>query len=314
MDVVRQPVHREPERRPLHSLIQIAALALLWVLPVHAASQRVRVEGTRFARADGTRFAWRGITAFRLAEEVATGRAADAEKYLTWCAVHHITVVRVLAMAKHPFVLPPDKGVAALPALLALAAARGLEVEVVALADTVEYQFDINNHVTAIGRACSSSGNCFVEIANEPYHATQAVAVHDRAFLRKLRGLIPSEIPVALGAAERPEDSGGGDYATIHTARDTGEGGWGHVHALEALRGLPERLKMPIVSDEPIGAGEQLEPGRRDNDPARVRAAAKLTRDLGLGATFHYSGGIGAQIPVGRELACFTAWLSALWP
>jgi hypothetical protein len=67
-------------------------------------------------------------------------------------------------------------------------------------------------------------------------------------------------------------------------------------------------LKKPVVSDEPIGAGFKSQPGRRDDAPARFRAAALLTRLAGLGSTFHYEGGLQAKIPESRELDCFTAW------
>jgi hypothetical protein len=272
----------------------------------------IRVAATHFIQADGTPFDWRGITAFRLVEQVASGREAEAERYLAWCAAHDITIVRVLVMAKHLFELPPDRGVTALPKLLALAGTHKLQVEVVALADTGSYTFGIEPHVRAVGAACAAAGNCVIEIANEPYHPTQAAAIHDRAYLQRLRALIPAEIPVALGAGPEPQDSGGGDYATVHLSRDTGKGGWAHVRAIGAMKGLPARLKMPVVSDEPIGAAERLERGKRDNEPARFRAAAEETRKAGLGATFHYTGGLQAAIPAGRELACFEAWRTGL--
>ena len=53
-------------------------------------------------------------------------------------------------------------------------------------------------------------------------------------------------------------------------------------------------------------------PGRRDNEPGRFAAAAALTRIAGLGATFHYEGGLQAHIPAGRELECFQAWSAGL--
>jgi hypothetical protein len=288
--------------------VRAAVLALVVAFVASFADPSLRVDGTRFVDRDRRPFAWRGITAFRLVEQVASGREADADTYLAWCDSHDITVVRVLTMAKHPFVLPPDKGIAALPKLLSLAAKHDLQVEIVALADTASYQLDVEKHVAAIGQACATAGNCVIEIANEPNHPTQAAQVHDRAYLGRLRTLIPKDIPVALGAGDSPEESGGGDYATIHTSRDTGNGGWAYVKAIAALKGLPERLKMPVVSDEPIGAGNTLEPGRRDNDPARFEAAARATREAGLGGTFHYSDGINAVIPTGRQLACFDAW------
>src|SRR5207245_11489714 len=124
--------------------------------------------------------------------------------------------------------------------------------------DTATSTFDIERHVGAMGAACAAAGNCVIELANEPYHPTQADMVHDRAYLRRLRARVPKEIPVALGAAQDPADSGGGDYATVHLSRDTGDGGWAHVKAIAAVHDLPASLKMPVVSAEPIGAGEAL--------------------------------------------------------
>jgi hypothetical protein len=37
-----------------------------------------------------------------------------------------------------------------------------------------------------------------------------------------------------------------------------------------------------------------------------------MTRLAGLGATFHYEGGLQARIPSGRELQCFQAWSRGL--
>jgi hypothetical protein len=71
------------------------------------------------------------------------------------------------------------------------------------------------------------------------------------------------------------------------------------------------RWEKPVISDEPIGAGATFQRGRRDDAPARFRAAALLTRLLGLGATFHYEAGLQARVPEGRELECFNAWNEA---
>src|SRR5262249_32266115 len=86
---------------------------------------------------------------------------------------------------------------------------------------------------------------------------------------------------------------------------------WGHVLALAEGPELIRRWNKPVISDEPIGAGEKYEPGRRDDSPARSRAAALLTRLTGLGATFHYEGGLEALVPAGRQLECFNDWNEA---
>ena len=66
------------------------------------------------------------------------------------------------------------------------------------------------------------------------------------------------------------------------------------------------------MSDEPIGAGDQLEQGRRDNAPERFRVLALVSRLAGLGATFYYNGGIQAARLSVTELACLDAWVEGL--
>src|SRR5689334_16161032 len=108
------------------------AIALVVGVVFLASPQAIRVDGTRFVDAEGRPFAWRGITAFRLVEKVASGRGAESDSYLEWCRAHGVTIVRVFAMAKNAFALAPAKGAAALPKLLAIAARHDVRVEVVA--------------------------------------------------------------------------------------------------------------------------------------------------------------------------------------
>ena len=269
---------------------------------------RLRVDGTLFVNADGSRFHWRGITAFRLVEMVAHGREAEATAYLDWAAANGVTVVRVLTMAQHLFELAPDDGVRALPRLLELAGERGIHVEVVALADTLGLEpVAIDAHVAAVGKIAAAHPNALVEIANEPFHPTQHASLHDRATLSRLATLVPDEVVVAFGS-DAPESSGGGDYVTVHMPRGSG---WGHVRALSQGAALVRQYGRPVVSDEPIGVAAEAVGGRRDNSPARLRAAALLTRMTGMHATFHYEGGLQARVPEGVELACFNAWKEA---
>lgn len=272
----------------------------------------LRISGTRFVRSDGTTFHWRGITAFRLLELIARDNGeAEAERYLDWAAAQELTVVRVLGMARHLFDLAPEAGLAAAPRLLRLAEARGLHVEFVALADTAERRFDVDAHFARLAEIAASHPNILVEIANEPTHATQAPEVHDPAWLAARARAMPESVPVALGSVERGEGFAAGDYVTWHVPREPGAEGWQHVVEVAAGAGFVARWGKPVVSDEPIGAAGAFQPGRRDDSPARFRAAALLTRLAGMGATFHYEGGLHARIPEGRELETFRAWNEA---
>ena len=266
----------------------------------------LRVEGTRFLDASGRPFEWRGISAFRLAEMIASGREQDAAAYLDWAKAEEITVVRVLLMAQHLFKLSPEAGRSALPKLLDLARERGIAVEVVALADTKDVQLDYDAHVREIGRIAAERGNAFIELANEPGHPTQDPRLHKPEFLQRLSALLPEPLIVALGSIEYGDGYASADYATTHTDRGARE--WDHVLAIAASAARLDALRKPLISDEPIGAAAEYQAGRRDNDPSRFAAAAALTRLAGLGATFHYEGGLQAAVPSGREAACFAAW------
>ena len=255
-------------------------------------------------------FPWRGITSFQLAEMIAGGREQEAAAYLDWAASQELTVVRVLLMAQHLFKLSPEAGRAALPRLLDFAKARGLAVEVVALADTKNVNLDYEAHIREVGRIALEKGNAFVEIANEPGHPTQDARLHEAAFAKRLADLLPETLVVALGSFEYGEGYAGGDYATTHVPR--GEKDWDHVFEVAGRAASAAELAKPVVSDEPIGVGPEYQPGRRDNEPSRFAAAAALTRLAGMAATFHYEGGLHSKIPTGPEAACLAAWKRGL--
>ena len=100
-----------------------------------------------------------------------------------------------------------------------------------------------------------------------------------------------------------------GSYVTWHPPRLT-QGRW--VGAIAQGAKLIDRFRKPVINDEPIGAADRAEPGRRDNNPAHFREAAALSRKAGMGATFHYDGGVQARPLTKIELACLDAWLAGL--
>jgi len=294
-------------------VLRLAALAMVLLVTSAAAlgprqdTKHLRVAGTHFVTPAGAAFEWRGITAFRLLEFVAHGRAAEAEAYLAWAASQKLTNARVLAMAHFLFQLSPSDGVAALARLLELAQRHNVVIEIVALADTGSYQLDVRAHVHRIGEIAARYPNAVIEIANEPYHPTQSADVHQHAFLRELRNLIPSSVPVSFGTVDPRGELAGGDYITWHSPRDER---W--PDRMREGAALLERYGKPVVADEPMGAADVAIPGKRDNRPDRFRTAAETARASGLGATFHYEGGLQARLPSPTEAACLEAWLEGL--
>jgi hypothetical protein len=302
--------------RPFTALTCVVVAAILSAGCKHSAAsgritRHLRVVGTTFTTPDRRPFQWRGITAFRLLEYVARGKEDEAERFLSWAEGQRLTVVRVMAMGLGFMNLPASDGRRALPRLLELAAAHHLHVEIVALAGTRDAPLDLDTQLDEIGRVAAQYENALIEVANEPFHPSQAADVHRPDVLARLRSRVPFSVPVALGLVEGLERSAAGDYITWHAPRDPGSDGWGHVLALAQGPDLLKQWNKPVISDEPIGAGETLETGRRDDSPDRFRAAAIVTRLAGLGATFHYEGGLQASIPTGKQLECFNAWNEA---
>ena len=275
------------------------------------AATHLQVRGPTFRTPDGSAFQWRGITAFRLLDYIADRNEPAVEQYLAWAASQKLTVVRVLAMGGGFMDLRPGDGRAALSRLLILARKHGLYVEVVALAGTLEMPVNLEEQVTAIGEILGEHPNGLLEIANEPAHPSQAPAVGKPGVLLTLASRVPTDVPVALGSIEADPGFARGDYVTWHVPRDNKLDGWGHVLSVAPGAEFVQKFGKPVISDEPIGAGAKYIAGRRDDSPARLRAGALLTRLAGMGATFHYEGGLEAKIPEGRELECFNAWNQA---
>ena len=287
----------------------IVAAAIAAVLAIAAPPAQLKISGTTFIAGDGTPFEWRGISAYRLLEFVAHGHEAEADAYLRWAASKKLTVVRVFAMADGIFQLTPADGQHALPRLLEIAAKHGLYVEVVAFTGTSVIKVDMPRFVKAIGEICARYPNALIELANEPGHPTQSKSVHDAAFMKSLGDLVPAQVPLSLGSVEYGDGFAAGRYVTWHAPRTAA---WHREMAKGA--DLLRRFKKPVVSDEPIGAADKSEAGRRDNDPARFRAAGAEARRIGIGSTFHYDGGIQARLLTPTEMACLDAWLEGYAP
>uniref|UniRef100_A0A6M3LIR7 Glycoside hydrolase n=1 Tax=viral metagenome TaxID=1070528 RepID=A0A6M3LIR7_9ZZZZ len=84
------------------------------------------------------------------------------------------------------------------------------------------------------------------------------------------------------------------DYSNIHTRRDTpkwmmqGPESWWYINGFPEFVGVHQ----PVVNDEPIGAGEVNQEGRRTTDASGLAKLAMDATAFGNGITFHSEDGI----------------------
>ena len=129
--------------------------------------------------------------------------------------------------------------------------------------------------------------------------------------LRSLRARLPRTVPVSLGslhgAGPLSNRFPGGDYLTAHLYR--GGNAWEQLGRIPGFARLAEQTGRPVVSDEPIGAGERVDPGRRLVDPAVFFAMGLLGRMAGVGSTFHCEDCLQARVPGPTQTACARAFV-----
>ena len=297
----------------IRSLLVATLSAAGFVAMAAPAPGRLSPCGRALCAPDGSRFLWRGVTAFGLVDLVADGRAKDADAFLTWAARTGFTIVRVLAMNGGWMDLAPADGLRALPRVLSSARGHGLYVQVVALAGTGTEAFRqdtfLRDQVRAVAQACAAADNCVLELANEPYHGSQA-ALDDPLRMRRLQVEVPTDVPVAWGAARdhRSDRMAGGSYVVAHVAR--GGNRWDRVSRVQALRELSRRTGKFVVDSEPIGAAEAPQPSRRDNEPAAFFAQGLLARMVDVGTTFHCEDCLLAKVPGPVQQACADAFVA----
>jgi len=300
--------------RVLLGIILLTALSGAGVSPSAAPVQgRLAVCGRGLCGPDGSRFSWRGVTAFGLVDLVADDRAADAEAFLAWAANTGFTLVRVLAMNRGWMDLSPADGLRALPRALEMARAHGLYVQVVALAGTGAPDFRgdafLRAQVRAVAQVCAAAGNCVLELANEPYHGSQA-ALNDPARMQRLQQDVPAGLPVAWGAARdyRSEEMAGGSYVVAHVGRSGKR--WDRASRVQDLGELSRRTGKFVVDSEPIGAAEAPQPSRRDSEPGAFFAQGLLARIFDVGTTFHCEDCLQARLPGPVQRRCAEALIA----
>jgi hypothetical protein len=148
--------------------------------------------------------------------------------------------------------------------------------------------------------------NVLREVANEPWHPTQGGRLPWER-LSALRDRMAK--PAALGAAadDESDDNARGDFGSVH--RDRSRDKWNCVRRVRELEGLSDRVAKAAIDQEPIGAAEQSEPGRRESDPAIFFTQAVLAKIMAVGTVLHSTDGLMAVPFHANQRACAQAFV-----
>lgn len=280
------------------------------VTPPAPVLERVHVDGRFFVTNAGT---FRPVFASELS--ILRRSADERAALLEQDAALGFNGIRVFAGALTWANQTPQDARGILPELLEQAAARGLYVYVSAITDSAT-GYDVEAHLRQVAAICEAHANCLLQIANEPYHATQSRLVQDPAQLLALaRRAVPAGLPYDLGpaTADEPDLFGrypfdGGAFNSAHL--DRGRDKWNQVRRLREIAAISDATRKPAMSGEPIGAAEAAIPGKRESDPAFFFAMGALCRGFELGCVFHSQAGLDA-VPLGPvQRDCAAAFLA----
>lgn len=257
----------------------------------------LQVRGREFYTVDGRKFHWQFITAFQLLDYVADERQGEAEAFLEWAKATGFNGVRVLATAEHLFQLSGTDGRLALTEFFQMLRRYQMRVELVALADTLNWsEAQTHEQMAGVAFACAIQSACTLQFANEHWHPSQSPRLRDRAFLSSLAGHTQSGQVYTQSAPQNDEDrEPSGVYYTRHL--DRGRDPWNMVRRVRELEALSAEKNVPVVNGEPIGFGEVHEPGRRLTSPSIAYAFGVLSRIFDVGTTFHCQDCLYARVP-----------------
>jgi hypothetical protein len=213
-----------------------------------AAVPKLHVQGREFMDETGRPYAPRWVSGLTLLVRTPQQQTA----FLDWAKKTGFNGVRVFAGAVSWAKLTPELSLKALPALLDLAAARGLVVEVTGLMDT-GLGYDAKAHLQALTNILAGRRGVVFELANEIGHPTQSKDLTPerlRAWGQEI--VAPRGLVWAVGAADTDQlvdgryPAAGGSYITTHL--DRGGAMWPQIARVRALYAIVEAHGVPVIA------------------------------------------------------------------
>lgn len=275
--------------------------------PFSAEHGRLRIDGEVFRDEAGAAWSWRGADCFLCFARMLQGE--DVTPQFAWARAHGVNVLRVFGQVNWPgqdhYERPdtrPDFA-AKLNAFFDAAASQGLRVEYTVLTYPHAVE-DMRGQLQRVYDIAAAHWNVFVEVANEP-DAQQIDAAAAITGVNR-RGVIS-----ALGYYEprgRPATLQMLDYVTVHTGRHADwvrrakfgrdlRDGYGDGPDGPAFAGAGR----PVIGDEPMGAAERDEPGRRSTLADDFAAHFAICAIFTAGCTYHFQAGLEGRAPSAAE-------------
>lgn len=274
---------------------------------------RIRVDGRFWVNDKGT-FRPRFTSALSLLRPDRSD--AQVREFLDWAVETGFNGIRVFGGA-----LPwasnqtPARARERLPFVLEETKKRQLYIELSVLTETGT-GYDAHAHLLAMTDICLRYSHVILESANEPWHPTQSEQVHNPDILNDWSNqVVPTSLACALGCGPADEGEAGAqfagdvnvDYVTAHLDRSRDK--WNQVRRVRELELLSGDTKKPVMNNEPIGADEFPQPGRRESDPHFFFCMGVLNRIFEVGGIHHSQHGLDASMPGPTQQKCADAFV-----
>ena len=276
----------------------------------------LRVCGRALCAGD-ERFRWRGVTAFGLADLVADGRETDARTFIEWAREHRVqraACARDDAQRRLARSLPRRRPAGAAAPVRDRPGARDVRPGRRAREhERAQWPLPCES------RSCGSRSERWAACARRPATAswnspTSRITDRRRAWTsprscgacsRRSRRSCPW--PGARRADDESHEMAGGTFVVVHVRRSGDR--WTRVARMRSLAGLSAATGKFVVDNEPIGAAEIPDRGRRDSAPEAFFAQGVLSRLLDVGSTFHCEDCLPARVPGPVQRQCADAFV-----
>ena len=201
-----------------------------------------------------------------------------------------------------------------LPAYCEEAAARGMNVYL-SYCTEAGTGYDLDAHVREIEAiACEYANVVLREVANEPTHPTQDGRLPPERCADLAEGFAGAH-GYGSGTDDEATDYAGGTFVPVHL--DRGRDKWNMVRRVRELLMVSETTGKPAFNQEPIGADETSDPGKRESDPAIFYTMGALNRlFLGGAGVFHSTDGLNGHVLRPNQRTCAQAFQNGanVWP